>query len=147
MWVLVPSFRRVLAEDTDLRADLSTELYGWPEALATLEGIVDEVKLEAGGEDPVVVGPHWVVCAQVEAGARHLRVGCATPNRDDFDDWMPREQWRQASTLVVVRDGRFEDDIGVWAPGHVAVRDVWLEVRRAGRLLRRFRYTVLHRAV
>jgi hypothetical protein len=80
------------------------------------------------------------VCAQLEAALRReLPVGCDTPTRDDFDDWLPRPRWRSADVLLWVTDRRFAPrDL----PDHVAVRSRDVVVDRAGVEVRRFTLTL-----
>src|SRR5262249_45489681 len=106
-WVLVPAAARLAPPDPQV--DLADELYGWPE-------VVRAVRAEAAAGwapgavrgDVAVVGPHWVVCAQLEAALRgEIAVGCDTPIRDDFDNWWPRPLWKKAEAIIWVTDGRF----------------------------------------
>ena len=51
----------------DARLDIANELYGWPEVV---RGVRDEIAAQAPAvrsDDVAVVGPHWVICAQLEA--------------------------------------------------------------------------------
>ena len=58
--------------------------------------------------DVAVVGPHWVVCAQLEAacGAR-CRWAATRPSRTTSTPGCPRTRWRAADVVVWVDDGRF----------------------------------------
>ncbi len=151
-WVLVPQMARLAPADADPRLDLTNELVGWP-------GIVDDVRAEAieawspGAErgEVTIVGPHWVICAQLEAALRgEWPVGCDTPVADDFDGWWPRRVWRQADVVVWVSDARFEPAegeptyagiLGAYAP----LRRREVTVERGGRTVRWFTVTVLSR--
>jgi hypothetical protein len=151
-WALVPDAERLAPETADPRLDLTNELFGWPE-------IVDAVRNDAleawspGAErgEVTVVGPHWVICAQLEAALQgQWPVGCATPVRDDFDDWWPRGRWRDADVILWVSDARFEPASG--APSYAALLDSHaplrtrrVEVSRGGRTIRVFSITVLSR--
>jgi hypothetical protein len=151
-WALVPAAARLAPEDSDPRLDLTNELVGWP-------AVVDEVRAEAVAEwspgaergEVTVVGPHWVICAQLEAALRgEWPVGCATPVRDDFDDWWPRSRWRDADVILWVSDARFESPSGEPSYAgllgtHVALRTREVRVERGGRSVRVFRLTVLSR--
>jgi hypothetical protein len=149
-WVLVPSLVRLAPASTyDPRVDIANELYGWPDvASAVREEAVAAWTPGARRGDLVVVGPHWVICAQLEAALRgEVPVGCDTPVPDDFDDWWPRARWREADTIVWVSDGRFA---AAPAPAPLAtdyatlrVRDVRIE--RGGRVVRAFTITVFTR--
>src|SRR5260221_1814514 len=94
--------------------------------------------------DAVVVGPHWVVCGQLEAALRNNPpVGCDTPVHDDFDGWLPRERWRAADTIVWVTDGRFGPPPDL--PTHTTLRTRQVAIRRGGRGVRTFTISVLPR--
>ncbi|MDP9000545.1 MAG: glycosyltransferase family 39 protein, partial [Myxococcota bacterium] len=86
-WVLVPSLSR-LVPPSDARLDIANELHGWPDALHALRDEIHQFDRLPLDERPgvAVVGPHWVICAQVDAALRgDVPVGCNTPIRDDFD--------------------------------------------------------------
>ncbi|MDP9035750.1 MAG: hypothetical protein M3O50_13175, partial [Myxococcota bacterium] len=152
-WVLVPSLVRLAPRSYDARLDIANELYGWPE-------VIDAVREEARDASPLsprmsegagaadaelaVVGPHWVVCAQLEARLRgDLRVGCDTPQRDDFDAWWPRDRWRRADTVLWVTDTRFGRDPHL--PSHAVARTREVHIQRGGRVVRVFAIMVLVR--
>lgn len=150
-WVLVPAAARLAPEGSDPRLDLTNELVGWP-------AVVDEVRSEAAAEwspgagrgDVTVVGPHWVICAQLEAALRgQWPVGCATPVRDDFDDWWPRSRWRDADVILWVSDARFESpgepSYAQLLSSYVPLRSREIPVQRGGRTVRLFTITVLSR--
>jgi hypothetical protein len=111
-WVLIPESARLLPESVDRKVDISNELFGWP----SLVEAVKEQRLHAAtpsdpeGKDVVLVGPHWTICAQLQAAMPDAKVGCATPVRDDFDTWYPREKWRAADTVLFITDERFPTD-------------------------------------
>lgn len=139
-WALVPTAARLVPADTDRRADVARELYGWPSAI---EAVRDQMKLAATPSDPegrevVVVGPHWTVCAQLHAALAGVRVGCATPVPDDFDRWLPRSEWRRAETVLFVTDDRFEGDGSTELPALVRVAESRVRVLRGGRTARVF---------
>jgi hypothetical protein len=146
-WVLVPDVVRLTPASYDgySRLDLSNELYGWPEVVAAVRDEARRITPPAGlaSGDLAVVGPHWVICAQLDAALRgELAVGCNTPVRDDFDDWYPRARWRRSKVLLAVTDSRF-DPPSFPEYSRVATRDV--RVERAGRTVRVFSITVLAR--
>jgi hypothetical protein len=144
-WVLVPSLLRLAPASYDARLDLANELRGWPEVVAAVRREARSERTPGSeGDDVVVVGPHWVVCAQLEAALRgELPVGCATRVRDDFDDWLPRARWQKADSIVWVTDLRFgaPPDLPDYAP--IRTREV--RVERAGRTVRVFTVAVLAR--
>jgi hypothetical protein len=151
-WALVPAAIRLTPADADPRLDLSNELQGWPAVV----DVVREQALEAwspGAErgEVVVAGPHWVICAQLEAALQgEWPVGCDTPVKDDFDGWWPRRAWRDADVIVWVSDARFEPASGEPSYArlldtHAPLRTREVRVERAGRTVRRFTVTVLSR--
>jgi hypothetical protein len=98
----------------------------------------------ADGEELVAVGPHWVICAQLEATfAGGIPVGCNTPIRDHFDQWLPRQRWRAAEAIVWVTDRRFGPAPDV--SEHAAARSQEVVVRRGGRIVRVFTITTFMR--
>jgi hypothetical protein len=141
-WVLAPEALRLAPASYDARIDLANELYGWPDVVRTVR-----LEAEAGRtpvSDVVVVGPHWVVCAQLEAALHgDPSVGCDTPIPDDFDGWFARDRWRAADTIVWVTDARFgpAPDLAT----HATLRSRQVRVRRAGRVVRTFTISVLTR--
>jgi hypothetical protein len=146
-WVLVPASARLLPADADPKLDLASELHGWPIAL----GAIRDTMAGAGtpfdpeGREVVVVGPHWTVCAQLHAGLPGVRVGCATPIPDDFDRWLPREEWRRAEHVLFVTDNRFPGDGAEQLPGHVQTAQSRVRIVRGGRTSRVFELFVYDR--
>lgn len=111
-WVLIPESAKLVPASVDPKVDIANELFGWP---AVLEAIKEQRQLAAtpsdpDGKDVVIVGPHWTICAQLQAALPDAKVGCATPVPDDFDTWLPREKWRAADTVLFVTDARFPGD-------------------------------------
>jgi hypothetical protein len=135
-WVLVPGAPAVAPSAYDPRIDIANELYGWPEAIREVRAAVAAARESSSG-DVAVVGPHWVICAQIEAALRaEVPVGCDTPVPDDFDGWWPRRWWRQANTIVWVSDTRFGPPPALARHDMLATREV--RVARGGRVVRTF---------
>lgn len=142
-WVLVPSLLRFAPASYDPKLDIANELFGWPAATEGVREVVGE------GLRTTVVGPHWVICAQLEAtlGAPGTaRVGCLTEIGDDWSSWNPRERWEKDDRVVFVTDERFPvDPAGLFPDRNVtSVRNV--ATFRGGRRVRTFTITVLDRA-
>jgi hypothetical protein len=139
-WVLVPSAAKLRPDSADPKIDIASELYGWPTAIQA----VKEQMAAAGtpfdpeGREVVVVGPHWTICAQLHAALPGVRVGCATPVRDDFDDWVPRDQWRKAEHVLFVTDNRYPGEGGEQLPAHVKSSQSRVRILRGGRSARIF---------
>lgn len=139
-WVLAPSAAKLRPDSADPKIDIASELYGWPTAIQA----VKEQMAAAGtpfdpeGREVVVVGPHWTICAQLHAALPGVRVGCATPVRDDFDDWVPRDQWRKAEHVLFVTDNRYPGEGGEQLPAHVKSAQSRVRVLRGGRTARIF---------
>jgi hypothetical protein len=143
VWVLVPQALRLAPASYDARVDLANELYGWPEVLTAVRDVV-AAQASPGLEDVSVVGPHWVICAQLEADLRgDVRVGCDTPIRDDFDGWWPRARWRNAESIVWVTDDRFGSPPALPLHALFSVRKV--RIKRADRVVRSFTIAVFLR--
>ena len=139
-WVLIPESARLRPAETDARIDIASELYGWPTAI---NAVKEQLKGAATPFDPegrevVVVGPHWTICAQLEAGLPGMRVGCATPVADDFDRWAPRADWRAAEHVLFVTDNRYPTDGAAQLPGHVQTGRSRVRIMRGGRSARVF---------
>jgi hypothetical protein len=126
------------------RYDLVNDLYSWRSAEPVLREEVDDLRRE--GKDPVIVGPHWTVCAQAHAltGA-DVPVGCRTPEGDDFQRWYPEATWRDAPSLLFVTDDRFPVDPATAFPHRDVVRVRTVNVYRGGRRVRTIRVARLDR--
>jgi hypothetical protein len=149
-WVLVPTLIEFAPASYDPRVDIANELRGWPEAVRAVREEASALGFRAGPgrardlSDLAIVGPHWVVCAQLEAALEgQLPVGCDTPIPDDFDSWRPRARWRTAETILWVSDNRF----GPAPPqaGFVVQRVREVPFERGGVTVRVFSVTVLTR--
>jgi dolichyl-phosphate-mannose-protein mannosyltransferase len=145
-WVLVPSLLSLAPPTYEPRLDLANELYGWPDVLRAVR---EEVRVAAANPAAerrgiAVVGPHWVICAQLDAALRgEFHVGCNTPIRDDFDDWWPRDLWRRADIVVWVTDARFP--VVQELPSHATLRTREVAIERGGRTVRTFTIATLGR--
>jgi hypothetical protein len=85
----------------------------------------------------VVVGPHWIVCAQAHAGlGPDVPVGCRTRTGDDFERWVPAAQWERAATILYVKDDRFTEDIARLFPERDIVGVRSARIYRGGRATR-----------
>ncbi|MGO9839318.1 MAG: ArnT family glycosyltransferase [Polyangiaceae bacterium] len=146
-WVLIPGAVRLAPATYDPRFDLANELYGWPTVVRAVRGETLALRVAGSrGRDTVVVGPHWVICAQLEAALRgEVPVGCDTPVPDDFDAWLPRNRWRNADSIVWVSDTRFGPPPVL--PTHSVVGTSHVHIRRGGTDVRLFTITVFERRV
>jgi hypothetical protein len=143
-WVLVPASARLLPESADPKLDIASELVGWPSATLAVREVLDDERLVDPDDVPVVVGPHWTICAQLHAAlGPTVAVGCDGPTRDDFDTWLPREHWRRRGDILFVTDGRFPVNLAERFPTRVATRSWQVPVERGGRLARLFTLTLL----
>ena len=78
--------------------DASNDYYVWEPEKQLLEEAVADVQ-ERTGQMPIVIGPHWSVCAQAEVAlAGRVHVGCDSVERDDYDDWSSPARWDAART-------------------------------------------------
>jgi hypothetical protein len=147
-WVLVPALLRFAPDSYDARVDIANELQGWPEAVRAVREEAAAIMLPPAGKarsgELSVVGPHWIVCAQLEAALEgQLPVGCDTSIPDDFDSWWPRSRWHQAETILWVSDNRFGPAPPIADFVIQRVREIPFE--RAGRTVRVFSITVFTR--
>jgi hypothetical protein len=140
VWVLVPATARLRPEDADAKLDIASELYGWPIAIGAVQQQLRAASspFDPEGREVVIVGPHWTICAQLQAALPDHRVGCATPIPDDFDGWLPREEWRNAERVLYLTDNRFPSDGASELPGHVQAARSRVRVLRGGRTARVF---------
>ena len=136
LWIRTPLAPRWLGESYRPRYDIANDLYAWGPGRELLDAVIARSSA-AEAEGLVVVGPHWTICAQVQAHlGRRVRVGCNGPRRDDFDDWLPRDHWADVRHLIFVHDSRFRVDPERDLPGRV-LRDVsQVNVVRGGRVVR-----------
>ena len=142
-WVLMPQSLRLAPASYDPRLDLTNELYGWPSVFSAVRNEV-AAQWTPGLGDVAVVGPSWVVCAQLDAEMRgDVHVGCDSPIGDDFDRWWPRDRWRRADSIVWVTDERFGGLPDFPVHALFALRKI--RVQRAGRTVRVFTVAVFVR--
>jgi hypothetical protein len=146
LWVLLPGLVDLMPASYDARLDIANELYGWPEVVSSVRRVVSEERVPLSEPDSLaVVGPHWIVCAQLQARLKaDVPVGCAGPVRDDFDDWLPRARWQKADTVLYVSDDRFaEPDFDALFPDRVFKRETRVTILRGGKVTRVFTLAVL----
>jgi hypothetical protein len=117
--------------------DPTNDLYAWgPGKKLVLEVVEDTMREKQA--PPVVVGPHYIVCAQAHAAlGPGIPVGCNTPRRDDFDGWYPRQLWLEAPVVLYVRDERFGLDAPPELPNRVVRSVATVSVRRGDLVVRR----------
>jgi hypothetical protein len=120
------------------RYDLVNDLYSWRSALPMLREEVEDLRRE--GKNPVIVAPHWTVCAQAHALiGGDVPVGCLTPEGDDFQGWYPEPTWSNAPSLLFVTDDRFSADPKTLFPRRDVTRVRTAHVYRGGRRVRTIR--------
>jgi hypothetical protein len=125
--------------------DPSNDLYAWQVGGPLLSERVEQAH-ERTARRPVVVGPHWVVCAQAElALGGQVRVGCNSPIEDDYDRWLPRARWQSAPLVLFVTDSRFEFELPTAFADYEIVSKEDAEVRRGGRVVRTITVVELER--
>jgi hypothetical protein len=145
VWIKTSLPMRILGSNYRPRYDVANDLYAWGPGRRLLEQSVRESMLE-DQQLPVVVGPHWVVCAQAQAALGHrVRVGCNSPERDDFDAWLPRPNWARARVLLFVTDDRFPVDAAREFNDRVVRGTGQAEVLRDRRVVRTIRVTRLEK--
>jgi hypothetical protein len=127
------------------RYDLVNDLYAWQAGLPLVRAELAEVTSE--GYAPVVVGPHWTVCAQLHAGlGASIPVGCRTHEGDDFAGWFPPRTWSDAPVILYVTDDRFPEPPAAQFPHRDVVRIQSAQIYRGGRVVRTIRVARLERA-
>lgn len=146
VWVLVPATTRLWPGDR--RSDIARELFGQTVLRDALLRTVQELEA-THGVTPVVVGPHWTLCAKLRLALPrgHYAVGCVNDERDDFDTWAPDVE-KDAPLVVWVTDDRFEPEDSVapfTVPGYHAISKQRVRVFRGGTTARTFAWRVMQR--
>lgn len=134
--VLFPFVPRLLGPRYVPRYDLANDLYAWRDGIPFVAQTLAEEASD--GPPPIVVGPHWIVCAQLRAGLpRSVLVGCGGDEPADFATWLPRATWSSSPVILYVTDDRFErdpakdvPDHGIDAVSHIGIRRGGVPVRR-----------------
>ncbi len=144
-WVLSPSLLTLAPRSYDAKVDIANELYGWKDAARAAQEMDEEVTLEDPQETVWVVGPNWMICAQLAVVLPRARVGCASETPTDFDDWAPRAVWEKADKIVFVTDNRFPVEAAARVPHFHPGRLQRLSIFRGGRIVRTFELTLLER--
>jgi hypothetical protein len=133
-WVLLPLGPWLLGRKYEPRYDLANDLYAWRRSVP----VVREALVASATETPpIVVGPHWTVCAQLHAALpASVLVGCRSDIPDDFARWLPASTWQNAPALVYVSDDRFPLPTDLLQRRRI--EGTWsVEVRRGGHVVRR----------
>jgi hypothetical protein len=109
LWVGTSLPPTLLGRYYEGRYDLANDLFAWGPGRDLVRGAVEDVRRETG-MPPVVVGPHWIVCAQARAAlGPRAPVGCRTPTGDDFQSsWLPDRLWLDDPVVLYVSDDRFQ---------------------------------------
>lgn len=146
VWVKTDLPIELLGSHYRARYDLANDLYTWGPARQLLDDAIETTMIDST-HLPVVVGPHWVVCAQAQAAVGNkVPVGCNTSIRDDFDRWYPRGRWLSAPVLLYVTDSRFHIDPAKELPGRTVKSISRVAIRRGGRVVRTVRIYRLDKA-
>jgi hypothetical protein len=147
-WILTPSLLRFAPASYDAKVDIANELFGWPQASRSVGELVEDTEALAGTRlDTWIIGPSWMVCAQLQANAPLAHVGCATQIPTDFDDWASRARWEHADAVIFVTDDRMPMDPVTVIPSFHTERTERVTILRGGHIARTFRLTVLLRRV
>lgn len=127
------------------KLDPTNDLYVWRPGVMLVNEALNDAR-DAGVQDPVLVGAHWSVCAQLQAAfGTGQRVGCYSEG-DDFHAFFPRAQWSRAPALLYVTDDRFPEDYQKRFPDRAVQSVQRLGIRRGGALVRTIRVLRLGRA-
>jgi hypothetical protein len=144
-WVLSSTLSKVWPMEP--KADITNELFGWPSTLTSVQETVEAARTPLDSNDVVVVGLHWTVCGQLRAGLpRAIDVGCMTHGGDDWDTWLPRDQWMKRGTVILVTT----DQLGMDRPEELFPDfaldgDSRVSLFRGGRPMRVFHILILRR--
>jgi hypothetical protein len=125
--------------------DASNDFFAWGPGKQLLADAVHAAR-ERTGQTPVVIGPHWSVCAQAEVAlGGSVHVGCDSLERDDYDDWSGPALWENAQTLLFVTDSRFHRDAPESLYGRSAIAVHRATVERFGQTVRAISVTEFDR--
>jgi hypothetical protein len=125
--------------------DPSNDFYAWGPGRQLLENAVTAVR-ERTGQTPLVVGPHWAVCAQAEVAlAGHVHVACDSLERDDYDTWSDPRSWSDPLTILFVTDSRFHAEPPETFYGRPRLSVHETDVERFGRSVRHISVTEFDR--
>jgi hypothetical protein len=145
-WVLSPSLLRYAPSRYDAKVDIANELFGWSKVAQHVTEASEEADSVLNVHlDTWVVGPSWMVCAQLQASMPDAHVGCATDQRTDFDDWAPRAKWDHADLILFVTDDRMPVEPEKLIPTFHVERTERITIIRAGRIVRTFRVSFLEK--
>ena len=143
--VRYPVLPKILGGYYEARYDLVNDLYVWESGAQLIRGQVSTFE-NGGNEEVTIVGPHWVVCAQVQVLlGKSVRVGCETPEGDDFQGVNPRERWSRDGVLLYVTDDRFPVELSSKFPDRAVVGVSKTSVRRGGVAVRNIKVSTLTR--
>jgi hypothetical protein len=146
LWVGTPLPARLMGNRYEARYDLSNDLYAWASGRGVLRAAVEDVRAKTG-RNPVVAGPHYIVCAQaLVALDGAVPVGCRTPEGDDFARWLAPERWTLAPSILSVSDDRFSPNVAAEFPARRVADVNRTEVLRGGRVVRTITVTRLDRS-
>lgn len=143
-WTLVttPIFPRLAGSRYVPRYDLTNDLFAWRTGIPLVASEIETTRRQSS--EPVVVGPHWTICAQVHAAlGLTTPVGCRTPIGDDFRAWYPDSTWDRTRTVVFVTDDRFPSEPERMFPDRDLVSVRSATVFRGGRPVRTIRVSRL----
>ncbi|OQB18553.1 MAG: hypothetical protein BWY17_00250 [Deltaproteobacteria bacterium ADurb.Bin207] len=143
--VRFPVLPKILGDSYDPKLDITNDLFAWKTGSTLVQSSLRQVR-EAGIDDVVVVGPHWVICAQVQAAiGQTAEVACETPEGDDFQQRLPKSAWERAPVWLYVTDDRFPIDIPTHFPNRSIAGVNRATVRRGGVVVRTIRVIQLQR--
>lgn len=149
LWVGTDLPPKLLGASYQARYDLANDMHAWQTGLKVTREALAEATQRGSSSAPVVVGPHWVICAQLAAGLqRAAAVGCRTPHGDDFGRWLPEQDWWATPRILYVTDDRFETDVSMRNlaaefPNRRAVSRRRATILRGGKVVRRIEFTLL----
>lgn len=148
-WVGTELPPKLLGSSYEGRYDLANDMHAWETGLKVTREALADATQHGTSTPPVVVGPHWIICAQLSAGLQRAAVvGCRTPHGDDFGSWQPEASWWGAHRILYVTDDRFETESSsrsseVEFPNRRAINRRRATILRGGKVVRRIEITLL----
>jgi hypothetical protein len=139
VYVLTDAGPRFLGGAYDGRYDLANDMLFFPEALPAIARGRAEIAAQQG-DVPVLCAAHWTLAAQLKAALGPGAPIATPPGRhDDFQRWMPPEQWETHPVVVWVTDERFPTPAAPSLAGRRLVEARAIPLSRAGRVVRTLR--------
>ncbi len=137
-WTNTGAFIALMGDRYRARYDLSNDLHVWRQALPAI--VTARSAVGAQSKPPVLFGPHWIVCAQLQAQlGPSVKIACGTPHGDDFQRYFARVGVAGASDVLVISDSRFDAKAAPALPRYAPVKTWTVQAKRNDALIRTVR--------